>query len=132
MSEQNRKKGKDFLSKTLHAEIGRGNRRYQTMHSMDYWIRQAYKPTDPLSDMHVQIESSVDISMRESDYDRLLEILGRFNTDERVTADRYYSELESRLAYERKLRNNNPALKIAYEKYKIMLDLVANGKDIED
>lgn len=132
MSEQNRKQGKDFLSKNLHAEIGRGNRRYQTVHSMDYWIRQAYKPTDPLSDMHVQIESSVDISMRESDYDRLLEILGRFNTDERVTADRYYSELESRLAYERKLRNNNPALKLAYEKYKIMLDLVANGKDIED
>lgn len=132
MSERDRQNGKQYLSKSLHAEIGRGKMRYQTMHSMDYWLKQAYKPTDPISDMHVQIESSVDISMRESDFDHLLEILGRFNTDERVTADSYYLELESRLAYERKLRNANPALKLAYQKYKLMLDLVANGNEIED
>lgn len=132
MTQHNRDRGKNFLHKSLRADISRGRMRYQTMFSMDYWLKQAYKPADPLSDIHVQVEPSVDISMRESDYDRLLEILGRFDEDERVTANKYYFDLENRLTYERNLRKNNPALKLAYEKYRLMLDLVANGKDIED
>lgn len=132
MSERDRSNGKNFLHKNLRAEIGRGKMRFQTVYSMDYWIRQAYKPTDPALDMHVHVEPSVDISMRESDFDRLLEILGRFNEDERVTADWYYKSLEETLTFERNLRKNNPALNLAYEKYKVLLALVANGKDTED
>jgi hypothetical protein len=132
MSEQNRNNGKKFLKEYLHAETGRGKLRYQTAYPKDYWINVAYSPMEPDLDTYIRVEQSFDLSMREEDFDRLLEILGRFDTHQRLTADDYYRELESRLIFERQLRKQHPALKLAYDKYKLLVDMVANGKEIED
>lgn len=117
MSIQYREKGEDFLINELCATTGRGNRTYNNMRV-------------PMPNPVLLSEPSVDISMRASDYDRLLEVLADW--DDGSAKKQYYLALSSRLAYERVLRNTHPALKNAYEKYEIMLDLLANGREMKD
>lgn len=130
MSEKDRVEGRKFLEKHFNAHIGRGRLRLQTMYPMDYWLRVAYRPIDPAQEYHYQVEESVDVSMRESDFERLLDILGYFQTHNQH--DRYFVDLERKLAFERQLREKHPGVKKAYERYRILLDLVSEGRDIEE
>jgi hypothetical protein len=130
MSEQDRTNGRKYLEKHLSAHIGRGNKRFYTTVPVDF-RKVTYKemPFDPY-DATVLVEESVDISMRVSDFQRLLDVLGYFQNS--GNADFYQRDLQQRLAFERALREKHPALKKVYERYRVLLDMVANGKEIED
>jgi hypothetical protein len=131
MSEQDRTNGRKYLEKHLNAHIGRGNKRFYTTVPSDF-RKVTYKeflPLDPY-DAQVFVEESVDISMRESDFQRLLDVLGYFQNS--GNADFYQRDLQSRLAFERALREKHPALKKAYDRYHTLVTMVANGKEIED
>jgi hypothetical protein len=134
MGETDRTQGRKYLTEHLDAYIGRGNRRFHTMIPQEYHYMDFpnLKPTDiiDLYDRHVCVEESVDISLRESDFQRLLDVLGYFQIN--GNANFRMKELESRVAFERTMRDRHPGVKKAYERYRILLDMVAEGKDIAD
>lgn len=133
MSDQNREKGHKFLTTHFDAHVGRGAKRFHTALSHEFQtMKSQYNPygsIDPY-DHQVYIEESVDISLRESDFQRLLDLLG--HCQEREFVDSHTKRLEQRIAFERSLRDKHPSIKKAYERYRILLDMVAQGKDIED
>jgi hypothetical protein len=129
MSDQQRKHGLEFLEKYFNAHVSRGNRRFHTTYPINYY-NNITEPFDDYMDIKMLTEESVDISLREQDFERLLDVLGYFQNHNNHSG--YYQELETKLAFERQLRKNNPALQKAYEKYMLMVSLTANGKEIED
>ena len=130
MSDEQRKNGRDFLEKYFNAHVSRGKKKFHSVYPMDYWNTVSREPLDDYMNIKSHVEESVDISLREQDFERLLDVLGYFQNYNDLS--RYYKELESKLAFERKLRNSNPALQKAYEKYTLLVSMVANGKEIED
>jgi hypothetical protein len=132
VSKTNREKGREFLEKKFSAKISRGKFMYSNVYPLDYWKFQAYKPTDISPEkMQVIKEPSVDISMTEEDFNQLIDYIGYgFSTG--LSVEGYYLDIASRLSNERTLRKNHPALEKAYQKYKLLLDMVREGKDIED
>ena len=134
MSERDRESGQKFLTTHFDAHIGRGAKRFHTMVPLEFQgidIHQ-FNPSDRVDpyDRQVCIEESVDISLRESDYQRLLDLLGHWQ--EREFVGSYTKRFEQNLAFERSLREKHPGIKKAYERYRILLNIVAQGKDIED
>jgi len=131
MSERDRESGQKFLTTHFDAHIGRGAKRFRTMVPLEFDIHQ-FNPGDQIDpyDRQVCIEESVDISLRESDYQRLLDLLGHWQ--EREFVGSYTKRFEQNLAFERSLREKHPGIKKAYERYRILLNIVAQGKDIED
>jgi hypothetical protein len=130
MSEDNRVKGKKYLTEYYNAHIGRGHKRFYSMPPTDFKsvsFKDLY--VDP-HDSRVYVEESVDISMRESDFQRLLDVLGYFQKYGNI--DQHRRDIESRVTFERSLREKHPGLKKAYNRYRVLLDMVANGKEIED
>ena len=130
MNNQNKTQGLEYLKKHLHAQIGRGNRRFYNHVPFDYRAANARQVTDNAYNSHIYAEESVDISMRESDFDHLLEAMGHYRQNR--TVDFYIRDQHEKLAFERKLRKKYPALEKAYERYRILLDMIAEGKDIPD
>lgn len=131
MSEQQRDHGRKLLEEYFNAHISRGKRRFHTSHPPDYWNTISDRHFDDFMSVNkISVEESFDISLREEDFERLLDLIGYFQAHNPNNG--YYQELESKLAFERRLRKNNPALQKAYEKYKMLVDIVANGKEIED
>jgi hypothetical protein len=133
MSETDRTQGRKYLTEHLNAYIGRGNRRFHSIIPLEYHHinLQALKGDvmDPYN-RQTFVEESVDISLRESDFQRLLDVLGYFQIN--GNANFRMKELESRVAFERTMREKHPGVKKAYERYRILLDMVAEGKEIED
>jgi hypothetical protein len=133
MSKPDRKNGQNFLIKHFDAHIGSGAKRFHTALSHEFQSMKSqfhpYGSVDPC-DHQVYVEESVDISLRESDYQRLLDLLGHLQQHEYT--DSYAKHLDQKLAFERNLRDKHPGVKKAYERYRILLDMVAQGKDIED
>jgi hypothetical protein len=134
MSEADRTQGRKYLTEHLNANIGRGNRRFQSIipleyHYMDFPDLNPGAVIDPYNRQFF-VEESVDISLRESDFQRLLDVLGYFQIN--GNANRRIKELESRVAFERTMREKHPGVKKAYDRYRILLDMVAEGKEIED
>lgn len=134
MSEKDRTAGRKFLEKYLNAHISRGNRHFHTTIPPKYQSIDPYKffprvRADPCDSM-VYAEESVDISLHESDFQRLLDILGNYETYGH--ANYRTKDLEVRIAFERSLRGKHPGVKKAYDRYRILLDMVAQGQDIED
>lgn len=136
MSEKERIAGREYLEKYFNAHIGRGSRRYHTAVPHEYRSMNPYEffPGDRVDphDSMVYIEESVDVSMRESDFQRLLDYIGYLQDQGYSSRDRYNKDIEQRVAFERILREKHPGVKKAYERYRILLDMVAQGKDIED
>lgn len=134
MSERDREQGQKFLTKHFDAHVGRGAKRFHTMVPLEFQDIELdhLRPGDRIDpyDRQVCVEDSVDISLRESDYQRLLDLLGHWQEREWIDSRTKY--LEQRIAFERSLREKHPAIKKAYERYRILLDMVAQGKDIED
>lgn len=133
MSSKDRENGHKFLTKHFDACIGRGAKRFHTVLSHEFQSMKSqfnpYGSVDPY-DHQVYVEESVDISLREADYQRLLDLLGHWQ--EREFVDLSAKQLDQNLAFERSLRDKHPGVKKAYERYRILLDMVAQGKDIED
>jgi len=134
MSERDREEGLDVLTKYFDAHIGRGAKRFHTMLLPEFQGIELdrFQPGDRIDpyDRQVYVEESVDISLRENDFQRLLDLLGHWQ--EREWVDSRTKSLEQRVAFERSLREKHPGIKKAYERYRILLDMVAQGKDIED
>ena len=134
MSERDRESGQKFLTTHFDAHVGRGAKRFHTMVPVEFQGIELdrFGPGDRVDpyDREVYVEESVDISLRESDYQRLLDLLGHWQEQERI--DPNTKRLEHKLAFERSLRGKHPGIKKAYERYRILLDMVAQGKDIED
>jgi hypothetical protein len=133
VSSKDRENGHKFLTKHFDACIGHGAKRFHTALSHEFQSMKSqfnpYGSVDPC-DHQVYVEESVDISLRESDYQRLLDLLGHWQ--EREFVDSNTKRFEQNLAFERSLREKHPGIKKAYERYRILLDMVAQGKDIED
>ena len=133
MNKTDREKGRKFLEKRFSTKASRGKFMYSKVYSLDYWTFQGYKPTEISPEkMQVIKEPSVDLSMTEEDFDQLTDFLGHFCSRGFSTIDQYLIDRDNRLSNERTLRKNHPALEKAYQKYKLMLDMVRDGKDIED
>jgi hypothetical protein len=130
MSKSDREYGQEFLKNFLRAHVGKGNRRFHTMIPVDYIFKTAMWEKDSIiEDSHLKVEESIDISLRESDYEKLLELLGHFNKN--GNADYFVKNYMERASYERSLRKEHPAVQKAYERYQLLLSLVSNGKDID-
>jgi hypothetical protein len=133
MSEQHRTIGREYLEKYFDAYIGRGNKRFYStvpaeFNKVDF--KELYT-VDPY-DAKTFIEESVDISMRENNFQRLLDVLGYFQQNGNNNASYYIKDIQNRLDFERLLREKYPALKKAYEHYRTLVAMVANGQEIED
>jgi hypothetical protein len=132
MSEQHRTIGRKYLEKYFDAYIGRGNKRFYStvpaeFNKVDF--KELYT-VDPY-DAKTVVEESVDISMRENDFQRLLDVLGYFQQNGN-DANYYSRDIQKRVDFERSLREKYPALKKAYERYRTLVAMVANGQEIED
>jgi hypothetical protein len=129
MSEKDRIEGRKFLEKHFRAQVGKGRLRFNKIYPVEYWSLVSREPFTADS-YRIEYEESVDVSLRESDFERLLDILGYFRTHNQH--DSYYRDLEQKLVFERKMREQHPALKKAYDRYRLLLTMVANGQDIDD
>lgn len=130
-SVDDRVQGREYLTKYLNARVSRGSRKIATIlpiefSSMKVSERQPFGSIDPF-DRQVYYEDSVDITMTESDFQRLLDALGYFSY--KGNFDHYQKDLEMKVAFEKNMRETRPGVKKAYEKYRILLDMVTNGKD---
>lgn len=135
MSSKDRENGHKFLTKHFDACIGHGAKRFHTALSHEFQsMKSQFNPygSVDLYDHQVYVEESVDISLREADYQRLLDLLGNCQEREFKFVDSHTKRLEQNLAFERSLRDKHPGIKKAYERYRILVDMVAQGKDIED
>jgi hypothetical protein len=130
MSKEEREEGKRLLEKEYDASIEIGTRQHRYISTAEYCYDYDY------STHVVQTEPSIEITLSLSNYERLLSYLG-FDpyTGAPGATNRsasYYHEIERRLSHERQLIEETPALKKSYEKYRLLLDMVKNGKKIED
>jgi len=128
MAEFRRSAGEQFLTKTLRAQISEGNTRFHTMATHNYY-EVDFMSRDPY-DHQVIVEQSVEINMRRADYEKLLELMGYF--EEHHNFEGFTRDMQENLAFERKMRELHPGLQKAYNKYRTLLELVANGTPIED
>jgi hypothetical protein len=130
MTQKNQKAGRKFLTERLRAHIGSGARRFQTMCTDYFWIRHNPAPRISADPCQYIVEQSVDISLRPSDYERLLDILGHYDQFGNLNAYEQYRS--TRLEYEKTLRKQYPAVQLAYDRYQTLLTMIANGVDLEE
>lgn len=130
MNERTQKKGLKILKSHYDAHVGRGAKRFHTMIPLEFQDIELnrFQPEDRIDpyDRQVYVEESVDISLREADYQRLLDVLVHWQ--ERGFISLYSKHLERTLAFEQNLREKHPAVKNAYEQYQVLLKMVANGE----
>jgi hypothetical protein len=109
-----------------HARVQEGTRRYAVPKRMSM---------DPLSpdkdmpwDLDFEYESSVQIDMSKRDFNTLIGMEAYFESQLKDRDWENFSGYANSLvkAYERevRIRNNNPAAKLAYEKYQTVLRMV--------
>lgn len=129
MTQESRKAGEKFLKDNLCAQIKSGHIKFYSAPPIEY-IDYKYTSMDSFTPTKVVTENSVDIHLRQQDYDRLIDILGSFYSSS--YNDSYYEQIAKNIDYERSLRKQHKALQKAYEKYEILLKMVINGNQIED
>jgi hypothetical protein len=114
-----------------HARVQEGTRRYAVPKRMSI---------DPLSpdkdmpwDLDVEYESSVQIDMSKRDFETLIGMEAYFESQLRDRDWENFSGHAKSIVdkYERevRIRNNNPAAKLAYEKYQTVLRMVDSYYD---
>jgi hypothetical protein len=131
MSDQDRQRGESFLKEYFGARISRGSVRLPASSWRSTgWDEVGYNRVS------YTVEQSHDIHLTQGGYEMLMDYLGYNAISDATTGyrtlDTYQREFANNLAVERKIRNDNPAVEKAYEKYRMLVDLVANGKKIED
>jgi hypothetical protein len=130
MSEDYRQQGESLLKEYFDARISRGSMRLPSVS----WRATGWDEVNCNRISHT-VEQSHDIQLSRGDYERLMDYLGHCANTSSTThssIDTYEREFANKRAVERKMREDNPAVKKAYEKYRMLVDLVANGKKIED
>jgi hypothetical protein len=130
MSEDDRQRGESLLKEYFDARMSRGSMRFPSRSwQLTSWDEVNCNPVS------YTVEHSYDIQLTRGGYENLMDYLGHCATSSSTKhsgIDTYERELANKRAAERKLREDNPAVKKAYEKYRMLVDLVANGKKIED
>jgi hypothetical protein len=132
MSEAERKRGEHLLKNYFGAKMGRGGRKLYSSS-----LKQEYSPLDLWTNTRYEVEESHDLHLTRADYERLTGFLGYDpeNKDYYSPGDKlhtYERDVSTALTAERKMREDHPSVQLAYEKYRFLLDMVANGKKIED
>lgn len=128
MNDPSRPDGRKYLEKTLRAKINRGRYRYQTTIPVEFEILRYASVQEWESNINTITEESVDISLSERDFQKLLDVLSYF--EKYNDGSDYTKQIREREAFERSLREKHPALKQAYEKYQLLVNLTADGKNI--
>lgn len=129
MSEQERTAGRNILKDRYNAKISQSQQRAYRA-SMDY--EYSYSIDGTVSAHRARTITCVDITMDQEHFDYFCQTLGWLHGNNNRDMVRYDNEVLLRLQHEKQLRKDHPALQIAYDKYRLMLDMVANGKDIEE
>jgi hypothetical protein len=128
---QDREDGVHFLKNVLRAQIGRGSRKFREAVAEDHYLgKYNFMDQDLVLRSYYKTSDSVDIYLQDHDFERLTDILGHFHKNSNI--NEYYQDIARRVDVERTLRTQYPALQKAYEKYEIVLRMVANGQSIED
>lgn len=128
MNETSKSDGRQYLEKTLRARINRGRYRFQVTVPVSFEIPRYPSVQEWESNINTVTEESVDISLSERDFQKLLDVLSYF--EKYNDGSDYTKQIREREAFERSLREKHPALKQAYEKYQLLVNLTADGKNI--
>ena len=131
MNEPSRPDGRKYLEKMLKAKINRGRYRFRVSVPFDadnfgFEIPRYASIQEWESNINTVIEESVDISLTETDFQKLLDVLSYF--EKYNDGSDYAHYIVERAAFEGSLREKHPALKQAYEKYQLLVNLTADGK----
>lgn len=126
MNEPSRPDGRKYLEKTLKAKINRGRYRFRVSVPVSFEIPRYASIQEWESNINTVIEESVDISLTETDFQKLLDVLSYF--EKYNDGSDYAHYIVERAAFEGSLREKHPALKQAYEKYQLLVNLTADGK----
>jgi len=119
------KSGQDILQERFGAIIQPSHRTYHTAVPQDYW--QTQTPGSLISPINYQTSNGVEITLSESNFTDLC-----YSIESLVFHPRHSWESEyiKKLEFEAKIRDNNPAVMKAYNNYKILMVLVANGQHL--
>jgi hypothetical protein len=134
MSLEDRIKGEDLLKKYFNATLGHGGRRLAVA-VMSTHTQLHNSPTGEMGTRRYDAVESYDIHLTRDDYERLIDYLGYESSAQPTFAPRlitYEKELAKNRATERTLREAHPAVEMAYQKYRLLLDMISNGKKIDD
>jgi hypothetical protein len=117
----------NIFKKRYNAQIDSSSRKF--VKQMEY-----YRFGDEQSPTAYNVEYGVEISMSRDDFEELFrDILKVDYIDEHARKiDTEYAVMRQQEQYEQQLRDANPALNTAYDKYKLILDMVSgrnNGKN---
>ena len=126
MNEPSRPDGRKYLEKTLKAKINRGRYRFRVSVPVSFEIPRYASIQEWESNINTVIEESVDISLTETDFQKLLDVLSYF--EKYNDGSDYAHYIVERAAFEGSLREKHPSLKQAYEKYQLLVNLTADGK----
>lgn len=114
----------DVFKKRYNARIDESSHKF--VKQVDYYrFDNEQLPTS------VEVEYGVEIVMSRDDFEDLYRDVSKLEyVDEQSRKiDAEYAAMRDSEMYEQKLRDANPALKTAYDKYKLILDMVSGRKD---
>lgn len=120
------KNNSDTLKKVYNATICESRYRFYRAVPWDLQIHDDYANFE--NDRLISDEKGVEINLSQEDFAVLCDNLQCIDTS--GMDQRYLNETLKQHYYERKLREQYPALEKAYDKYRTLLVLVANGKDL--
>ncbi len=117
---------KSMLESKYNASLDRSRRKYYT-ESVDHYVISSSQPMS----IETRTEFGIEITLSERDFLHLCEDINRIDQidDLRRKLDFEWSRMLESFEAERKIREANPSLQKAYEKYKLMLDMVSGRKD---
>ena len=116
--------GEAILKKRFSAHVVPSHRAYHTAVPQKYWNNY---PNDPFSSsaINVQREQGIEVNLSESSYEDLCLAVRSMAFHPLHSWEReYIQELE----FEAKVRDDNPGVKKAYDNYRLLMELVANGR----
>ena len=114
-----------------HARVQEGTRRYAVPKRMSIDLLSPDK--DMQLDLNFEYESSVQIDMSKRDFETLIGMEAYFESQLRdrdwENFSGYAKSIVGKYEREVRIRNNNPAAKLAYEKYQTVLRMVDSYYD---
>jgi len=130
MSQKERDEGRRILEEKFKAKISPSNHKFYRMQPVYNYDRYKSPGLADYESSYQEVVVGVDITLEEASFEYLCSCLS-YQQSGRDRFKPYDHEMWDRLQSERDLRARHPGLQKAYDKYRILLDLVANGKEIE-
>jgi hypothetical protein len=123
MRDQARQKGEDILRKRLHAYIAPSTRNYHTSIQQNSFVSSPYSQS-----MNAYTTASgIEITLSEESYVSLCCGIADMISHPQHSWETEYIKCVER---EADIRKEHPSVKLAYEKYRTLLELVADGRRI--